>query len=477
VRRTTRDPALRADVDLLHGAVELVAGSAESAERILLSAAHDVVATDPGRAMQLLVIASQAAALADDSTGAAEIARVAAVLRRGDAVQEDFFLDLLVGSCAYLSGDLAAAVEPLRRVIRHAEDVSQSMRLTWAARAAFYLGDDESASRFESRAVALARGAGAMGDLLPPLQRLALTDICLGRWSAAKANASEALRLAHDTGQPNLASLPSSWLALLAAYRQEASDLDEQVAAAHELLSRHPMTVAEHALLWARAVAEATAGNADVALEHLTGVTSSGIALLSSLDRIEIAVQAGDLEQAEAWLLPLVAFASGTGAPWAKARVAHCRALLADVADAGQHYEHSLTWHRAAQRPFERARTELAFGEFLRRNGGRVDARSHLRAARTIFDDLGAQHWTERTDQELRASGEKIRRAAPSSLPHLTAQELQVATLVAQGLSNREAAAQLFVSTRTVEYHLRNVFTKLGLTSRTQLAQPGALPR
>jgi DNA-binding NarL/FixJ family response regulator len=118
----------------------------------------------------------------------------------------------------------------------------------------------------------------------------------------------------------------------------------------------------------------------------------------------------------------------------------------------------------------DRARTELAYGEFLRRARRRVDARTHLRAALEIFEDLGAAPMAERARQELRASGETARRRDPSTASKLTPQELQVAALIRQGMSNREAAAQLFLSPRTIDFHLRNVFAKLGVTSRAELA-------
>jgi DNA-binding CsgD family transcriptional regulator len=218
-------------------------------------------------------------------------------------------------------------------------------------------------------------------------------------------------------------------------------------------------------------VSEGRAGEAGVAVEHFRRVTSSGISLLASLDRVEVAVQAGQDDQAEEWLSLLVRFAETTAADWAVARVSHCRALLAAAEDAVGHFELSIAHYRRSHRPFEWARTELAFGELLRRSGHRVDARAHLRTALTTFDELGAQPWAERARQELRASGERIRRAPPTAAAQLTAQELQVTKLVADGLSNREVAAQLFVSPRTVDFHLRNVFTKLGVTSRSQLAQ------
>ena len=470
VRSVTEDPLLRADVDLLRGAVELVSGSTESAEQVLLKAARDMQSADPGRSLHLLVLAAQAAALADHSDAGVEIGRLAATLPRGSTPVEEFFSDLLVGCGYYLSGDLAASLEPLRHAVQLAADFEESMLLTWASRAAYYVGDDDAAFRFDSRAVSLARAAGALGDMLPPLQRLALSEVLLGHWPSAAAHAGEAARFARETGQPNMASLPLGWLALLAAYRGDTENLAAHLADAQEVLPLHPMVVSQDALHWARAVSEAAAGEPSVAMEHLRRVVSPGVCLLSSLDRVEIAVQAGQGDQGREWLAPLATFAETTGAPWAQARVAHCEALLGDVEFAAAHYERSLEHHRQARRPFERARAELGYGELLRRGGRRVDARSHLRTALTTFDELGAKRWVERAQQELRASGEKIRRAHPTAAAQLTAQELQVTKLVTAGLSNREVAAQLFVSPRTVDFHLRNVFTKLGVTSRSQLA-------
>ena len=130
----------------------------------------------------------------------------------------------------------------------------------------------------------------------------------------------------------------------------------------------------------------------------------------------------------------------------------------------------ALDAHAQAGRPVGCARTELAYGEFLRRARRRVEAREHLRAALEGFETLQAAPWAERAHIELRASGQTARRRDPSTRDRLTAQELQIAGFVAQGLTNREVAAQLFLSPRTIDFHLRNVFRKLDIASRTQLA-------
>jgi DNA-binding CsgD family transcriptional regulator len=130
-----------------------------------------------------------------------------------------------------------------------------------------------------------------------------------------------------------------------------------------------------------------------------------------------------------------------------------------------------LAAYTGAARPFERARTALAFGEWLRRARRRVEARGHLRAALDGFETLGAAPWADRARVELRASGQTARKRDPSTLDELTAQEIQIAYLVAQGLANREVAAQLFLSPRTIDFHLRDIFRKLGIASRTELGR------
>jgi DNA-binding CsgD family transcriptional regulator len=133
-------------------------------------------------------------------------------------------------------------------------------------------------------------------------------------------------------------------------------------------------------------------------------------------------------------------------------------------------FETSLTHHAAAHRPYDRARVQLAYGEYLRRHQRRVDSRGHLRAALETFEDLHSGPLAERAAQELRASGETARKRDPSTVLDLTPMELKVAELVSRGLSNKDVAGQCWVSPRTVAFHLRNVFAKTGVTSRGELA-------
>jgi DNA-binding CsgD family transcriptional regulator len=166
----------------------------------------------------------------------------------------------------------------------------------------------------------------------------------------------------------------------------------------------------------------------------------------------------------------LVAWAQGSTTPWALAIARRSEALLAGGEEACERFEAALALHGGAPRDLQRARTELLYGEHLRRARRKADARPHLRAARDTFESLRAAPWAARAAGELRATGETARRRDAATLDELTPQELQIARLVAGGRTNRDVAAQLFVSPKTVEYHLGKVFAKLAVGSRTELA-------
>lgn len=162
------------------------------------------------------------------------------------------------------------------------------------------------------------------------------------------------------------------------------------------------------------------------------------------------------------------------GQSWIDALVLRCRALLAPDAEAESLYAAALEAHQREDRPFERARTQSLYGEWLRRARRKTDARTQLRAALEIFDRLGAEPWSGRAASELRATGVVMPQSpGPGALGQLTPQELQIVRLAAQGLSNRDIAAQLFLSPRTVGYHLYKAYPKLGVAARSEL--PGLI--
>jgi DNA-binding CsgD family transcriptional regulator len=164
-----------------------------------------------------------------------------------------------------------------------------------------------------------------------------------------------------------------------------------------------------------------------------------------------------------------VAAAGERPGTWIALVLRHARALVADPTEAGDRFEEALAAD-LARWPFQRARIQLAYGQWLRRDRRIADSRSLLRAARDTFDALGCVPWSEQARRELRASGERSRRRVPEARDQLTAQELQIAQLAADGLSNREIGQRLYLSHRTVSTHLYRVFPKLGITSRGELS-------
>jgi len=191
--------------------------------------------------------------------------------------------------------------------------------------------------------------------------------------------------------------------------------------------------------------------------------------VLATPDLIEAAVRAGRTEGAQVALARLEQFTHAASPVWALALVARCRGQLSAGPTAERHFGEALRLHGESDRPFEQARTELLYGEFLRRAGRRTEGRRHLRAALEAFERLRAVPWEERARRELRASGERARERDPSTLDQLTAQELQIAQFVATGQTNKEIAARLFLSPRTIDYHLRKIFSKLGISSRAEV--------
>jgi DNA-binding CsgD family transcriptional regulator len=191
---------------------------------------------------------------------------------------------------------------------------------------------------------------------------------------------------------------------------------------------------------------------------------------MSLPDRIEAAVRGGRFEEAQASLHLFERWATETDSTWSLARLAAARALVADGEDATEHFEQAL-WLIGETQSFDRARIQLLYGEHLRRSRRRADSRVQLREALEVFEEFQAAPWAERARNELLATGETARKRDPSTIDQLTPQELQISRLISQGLKNKEVAARLFLSPRTIDYHLRKVYLKLGITSRFQLTQ------
>jgi DNA-binding CsgD family transcriptional regulator len=194
--------------------------------------------------------------------------------------------------------------------------------------------------------------------------------------------------------------------------------------------------------------------------------------LWSIPDLIEAAARSGRLDETTERFDRYTDWVRQAPTPTRLALLARCRALAGD-GDLAEQFDAALA-DVADISPFEHARTELLYGEWLRRGRKRREARGHLRRAADLFRQVGTPPWEKRAEAELRATGETARRRDPSTLDQLTPQELQIAGFVADGMTNRQIAEQLFLSPRTIDYHLRKIFSKLGIASRTELVRMGA---
>lgn len=330
------------------------------------------------------------------------------------------------------------------------------------------------------RAISVARREGALGTLRDSLDTLFSIEWTAGRVLAAALASAEELELAEAFGQPRMSIQALGHAAWAAAAQGREQDCRRLVAERYALAERLRPDPLLHPAL---GLLELGLGDAEAAVEALerTVTVRSGRGLPSAAQwspdvalLVEAYLRAGFVEQATHTLVGFQAEAEESGRPFALALAWRCRGLL--DADYDHAFARALAHHDRDVRKFEQARTRLLYGERLRRSKRRSDARGQLRNALAAFDQLGATLWSQRAQAELAATGERARRREPSSAAALTPQELQVARLVSSGLTNRDVAVQLFVTVNTIETHLRHVFQKLGVHSRTQLAHSFADP-
>jgi DNA-binding CsgD family transcriptional regulator len=469
------DPLLRSDILLLQGQIEWNTGSLDDGYRIVCQAATTAAPHDPGRARVLAMLAAALASFGARSTDAPDPAAITAPPGSDATAEQRVAGWLLEGFSAVLRDDWATVAGAFRRAwdTPLGPDAPPMLHHNLAI-ATMHLGDDDRATALHDLQLQRARDASAINMIEHALTRGAVSRIATGAWADAASYAEEAVLLDRNLGLDELITFPLAQLAVIAALRGDPQ-APERLRTLQQALEQHPPhgTIAG---LVTGLTHWAAARQADVpsatALHHLEQIDLPAARWLSTLDRIETAVRADRRDLAERWIEELRTFADGTGMAWAWAAVHHCEAILGGP-DAEEHFRRALEWHARSSRLPAKARTQLAFGEFLRRHRRRADARVPLREALETFEGLGATFWAERARQELRASGETARRGNDLVATELTPSEAQIAGLVRQGLSNKEVAGRLFVSPRTVDFHLRNVYTKLGITSRTELA---ALP-
>jgi DNA-binding CsgD family transcriptional regulator len=465
------DPVLRAHLLTLQGQIEWNTHSLDGGYDLIVRAVQSAAGADDGLAQQLAMLAAALAAFGARPTRPVELDGLVPPPAPDARPHVRAAAELLQGFIATARQDWELAIGCFERAFALVgeEPVEDHVLQPNLGIAAMLAGDDERGLRLHEQQLAAARRTGALTMVEHALTRGAAFQIATGAWASAANAAAEAVPLAASTGHPGLTALGLVELALVEAL-QGKDAADGHLAELSAVREHHPVGISEPLVadfaLWARGLREV--GQPAVALHHLEQMTSPWITRMAAVDRLETAVRAERLDLARTWLLELEAFADAGGGPAAVAVVEHGRALLAGD-DAERHFRAALAAHAGSLRRADRARTELAYGGHLRRARRRVDAREHFRRALALFEELGADQWAERANQELRASGETARRRDVSTATDLTAQERNVTALVRQGLSTKDVAGQLFVSPRTVDFHLRNVFAKLGVTSRGEL--------
>ena len=466
------DRAQRAELLYWRGAIEGQSGGLLVGVATLHQAA--ALSEDPSLSLKILrdgcAMADQAGA-PDEALSFAE--RAADTSCAGEI--DRFTKASLIARAADLSGDHARGKALAAELVELGEGIDVPVCLIWSALAALRAGMGEASLRHASRAVSRARDTGEVTTLPFCLHVQAMALIGHSRFELAYATAEEGWRLALETGQPWAAGWNLMDVALIDAVRGSEERAQAHVAEIQALVARSGATAMVHYAERVLGLLYLGLGRPADAADRLLRAFSTGRRDTDPSfapdvpDAVEAAARSDRLHEVAGHLARYEAWAQRSSDPKAVALLARCRALV-DEPHAEEHFEDAIALADNLP-PFDQARTELLYGEWLRRQRRRVDARRHLRAALELFGRSGASPWEARAQAELRASGETARKRDPTTRDQLTPQELQISRLVASGMTNPEVAANLFLSSRTVDYHLRKVFTKLEIASRAELAR------
>ncbi|MYR94805.1 MULTISPECIES: AAA family ATPase [unclassified Streptomyces] len=461
----TDDPAVGAQVASVRAAVVFELGDQSEAAHGLLARVGDAATPETAG---LLRTAAAYGWLAGDADAVRAAAGRLAAGGCADALVEG--LDRLCEDDAEHGLPLLARFLAGRLDGPDTRDADEQAVRMLALTCGMILGDDEAALDLASAEVRWCRSQALIGELPYALDVLAQNQVLAGRHRDAEAAVTEAEEIARDTGMRQRLVRLGAVHARIAAIKGDAQRVRELADATPAALRT--------GVDCARVLLDLGLGDFDAALTRLDPPPPgpdryTWLSLSTAADQVEAAVRLGRPERAEEALRHFENWAqAGTGAaaaPWAQAVVLRCRALLSDRPE---EFTRALHLHEKGGRPFERARTELLYGEWLRRARRRNEARGVLRSALATFERLQAEPWMRRAGAELQAAGEHLvtaRMLADNLIDRLTPQELQVVRLAKDGSSSREIAAQLFLSPRTVEHHLYKAYPKLGVGSRQEL--------
>jgi DNA-binding CsgD family transcriptional regulator/tetratricopeptide (TPR) repeat protein len=471
------DELSRARFERLRGSSAYAHGDVRDAANLLLSAAKRLEPIDVFRARNTYVFALGAAVTAGDLARGADFAETAKVAKAAPAPPHaERPHDLLLDGLAMVATDGPAAAAPTLRQALSAFRETQlpaNEAVVWLAHQAgpaTLLWDYPSLRAVAEGEVQVARDLGALTMLPYGLNALAFANICEGDLPVAASLLAEAEVVIEATGS-RFTLFAAAQLAGLRGYERDASAVIEAtITHARARGQGQDIKIARSAAAtlynglghYDRAL---TAAQEAYCLPHHW---SSHLALH---ELVEAASRCGQPALAVDAMQYLCETTNASGTEWAKGIEARCRALLTNGPAAEALYVEAITrLDRTPVRP-EAARAHLLYGEWLRRENRRVDARLHLRTAYEQLSSMGMDAFADRASRELAATGETVRKRTVETTTELTPQEIQVARLAADGRSNPEIGAQLFISARTVEWHLRKVFTKLNISSRKELRE------
>jgi DNA-binding CsgD family transcriptional regulator len=396
-----------------------------------------------------------------------------ASVRLGDANAEDPRV-FAIHAYADPWGHAAGVLERLSRTA--GADRLDTDAARFLGPAAVVVGAFDVGSDLLAAAVDGLRTEGRLGHLPRLLSLYSTMAARLGDWEAAIPAAEEARRLAEEFAEPHWEAAANTVISLVAAMRGDEERAERLAARAEMIAEQVGAKITMAFAQFGRVVAALGGGrhtDAYACAERLFNPADSAYhPVISSwllADLAEAARHIDRLGAARERVAQVEAVAGERPGPWIAIILRHARALVADPADAGERFAEALA-SDLSRWPFQRARIQLAYGQWLRRHRRVAESRAVLRAARDTFDALGSAPWSEQARRELRASGERSLRRVPEARDQLTAQELQIAQLAAEGLSNREIGQRLFLSHRTISTHLYRVFPKLGITSRAELS-------
>jgi DNA-binding CsgD family transcriptional regulator len=464
----------RAQIDLLRAQLAFTSSRGTEAVPLLLAAARRLDALEPRLARETYLDAFSAAlfgARLNRDIGVPEVAQAA----KGRRFRESgpTMADLLLDGLVALAYDYPAAVPSCRAAVQKLTSdwhlpPDQLRRLWQGCIVALEIWDDERAYVLSQHHMDLARESGALSEVALALSSRTPVLVFCGELSSAVSAVAESRAVEEATGiaaAPYGALIVAAWQGHGQQARQLIADTIQQATARGEGVG---VAIAEYT----RAVLDNSAGQYQEALRAAISASEYREVVAENwglLELIESASRAGRLDVAHDGLDRLAEKAQACGTDWALGTEARCRALLSSDVAAEACFREAIERLSRTRMRGDLARARMLYGEWLRRSNRRVDARSQLTLAFEQFTAMGMEGFAERCRRELTGTGISVRRRNTESRESLTAQEDQIARLAAEGLSNPEIAAQLFISGRTVEWHLRKVFIKLGITSRRQL--------